>query len=235
MPADLSHFSCEKRGGEQRCGCATLVPKAREKQWWKFTALSFQAGNTAGVNSNPWWWNRSVHSSSGADFHGEVVVFLHIHIYSMATKKQEHNCTDSATKRHKPPSSSDAGLVFETSCLSSLLCSILSVFPAARFLLRFYRRLQIQGFIILLLIFSHNNILTSLIICMESVEVLAATWHTKIDSQKDQIRFRNVGGEERRCNLLINHAGEQTEECLCSSLTSLPLLKFFLVWISESL
>lgn len=87
MPADLSHFSCEKRGGEQRCGCATLVPKAREKQWWKFMALSFQAGNTAGVNSNPWWWNRSVHSSSGADFHGKVVVFLHIHIYSMATQK----------------------------------------------------------------------------------------------------------------------------------------------------
>lgn len=53
MPADLSHFSCEKRGGEQRCGCATLVPKAREKQWWKFMALSFQAGNTAGVNSKP--------------------------------------------------------------------------------------------------------------------------------------------------------------------------------------
>lgn len=97
MPADLSHFSCEKRGGEQRCGCAMLVPKAREKQWWKFTALSFQAGNTAGVNSNPWWWNRSVHSSSGADFHGKVVVFLLIHIYSMATKKQGHNCTDSAT------------------------------------------------------------------------------------------------------------------------------------------
>lgn len=110
-----------------------------------------------------------------------------------AHQNQEHNSINSATKRHRAPSSSGAGLVFETSCLSSLLPSILSVFPAARFLLRFCRRLQIQGFIILLLIFSHNNILTSLIICMESVEVLAATWHTKIDSQKDQIRFRNVG------------------------------------------
>lgn len=114
-------------------------------------------------------------------------------VIQWAHKKQEQNWINSATKRHKPLSSSDAGLVLETSSLSSLLCFILSVFPAARFLLRFHRRLQIQRFIILLLIFSHNNILTSLIICMESVEVLAATWHTKIDSQKDQIRFRNVG------------------------------------------
>lgn len=45
---------------------------------------------------------------------------------------------------------------------------------------------------------------------MESVEVLAATWHTKIDSPKDQIRFRNVGGEVMIYNLLINHIREQT-------------------------
>lgn len=193
MPAGLSHFSGEKRWAEQWCGCAMLLPEALGKQWWKSMALSFQPGNTAQINSNSWWWKWPVHFSSGADFHEKIVVFLHIHSYSMGTQKQEQNWINSATKRHKPLSSSDAGLVLETSSLSSLLCFILSVFPAARFLLRFHRRLQIQRFIILLLIFSHNNILTSLIICMESVEVLAATWHTKIDSQKDQIRFRNVG------------------------------------------
>lgn len=57
--------------------------------------------------------------------------------------------------------------------------------------------------------FSRNNILTSLIICMESVEVLAATWHTEIDSQKDQISFSIVGRWVMMYHLLINLPGAQ--------------------------
>lgn len=87
MPAGLSHFSGEKRWAEQWCGCAMLLPEALGKQWWKSMALSFQPGNTAQINSNSWWWKWPVHFSSGADFHEKIVVFLHIHSYSMGTQK----------------------------------------------------------------------------------------------------------------------------------------------------
>lgn len=101
MPADLSHFSGEKRWAGQWCGCAMLIAEALENQWWEFMALSFQTENTTQINSNSWCWKWSAHSSSGVNFHEKIVVFLHIHIYSMGTRK----IINSATKRHKPLSS----------------------------------------------------------------------------------------------------------------------------------
>lgn len=77
--------------------------------------------------------------------------------------------------------------------------------------------------------FSHNNILTSLIICMESVEVLAATWHTKIDSQKDQIRFRKCWRRKRGdviCLLIMQENRQRNVSALhlLLSLSSNPFL-----------
>lgn len=79
---------------------------------------------------------------------------------------------------------------YETLSLSSLLLPASSRAWSTLLTLRFFRLVKVQRFIILRLNhFSHNNILTSLIILMESMAVLAATWHTKIDSPKDQICF----------------------------------------------
>lgn len=110
---------------------------------------------------------------------------------------------------------------YEILCLSSLLFPASSSACSTLLTLEVFRLHKSQAFIFLWFHhFSCNNILTRLIIRMESVEVLAATWHTEIDSQKDQISFPIVGRGMMMYHLLINLPGAQTDTRLGSSSTS---------------
>lgn len=154
MPADLSHFSGEKRWGEQWCGCAVLIAEALDKQWWKFMALSFQDRE----HSTNEFKLLVMQPGSSLLFRGRFswescCVPSRPHLFNENSLKIGAQLPEFSYREAQTPEQFDAGLVFETSCLSSLLRFILSLFPAAGFLLRFHRRLQIQRFIILLLIF----------------------------------------------------------------------------------